>query len=161
VLSWLDAGGLPRLQHVRRHIRAVNEDMQRNDFEIVSAMEPDLCSDDPSRKMMRQVLGAFSEYERTMIVIKLRGARQRMKAKTGHCEGRKPYGTHPGEDKIIKRMKELRHGGMAVDKVAATLNTEGLKPRGLKAKEGVAKTEGKEQWHATSVYRILKAAAAL
>jgi hypothetical protein len=27
-------------------------------------MEPDLCSDDPTRKLIRQILGAFSEYEK-------------------------------------------------------------------------------------------------
>ena len=45
---------------------------------------------------MRQIFGAIAEYEKTMIVIKLRGARQRKKARTGRCEGRKPYGHYPG-----------------------------------------------------------------
>jgi hypothetical protein len=30
---------------------------------------------------MRQILGAFAEYEKSLIVAKLRGARQRTKAK--------------------------------------------------------------------------------
>src|SRR5438270_14067847 len=42
-------------------------DLQRNGFQLVSAVEPDLCQDDPTRKLMRQILGAFSEYEATMI----------------------------------------------------------------------------------------------
>ncbi len=42
---------------------------------------------------MRQIFGAISEYEKSMIVIKLRGARQRKKARTGRCEG----GHNPGE----------------------------------------------------------------
>jgi DNA invertase Pin-like site-specific DNA recombinase len=49
-------------------------DMQRNQFEIISVVEPDLCSNDTTRKLMRQILGAFSEYEATMIALKLRGA---------------------------------------------------------------------------------------
>ena len=69
---------------------AIIADMKRNGFEIVSVAEPDLCSDDPSRTLMRQILGAFAQYERAMIVQKLRGARQRMRAKNWrHCEGRK------------------------------------------------------------------------
>jgi DNA invertase Pin-like site-specific DNA recombinase len=124
-------------------------DMRRNEFEIVSAMEPDLCSDDPSRVMIRQILGAFSQYERAMIVTKLRGARQRIRAKAGRCEGRKPYGTRTGESEVIERMKQLRKPGMAVDRIAETLNVEGIKPR------------AGQKWYATSVYRVLKAAAAL
>ncbi len=58
-------------------------DFKMNGFEIRSVAEPDLCSDDPSRKLMRQILGAFAEYERQMIVTKLRCARQRKKVKTG------------------------------------------------------------------------------
>jgi hypothetical protein len=46
-------------------------------------------------------------------------------------------------------MQELRGDGLAVDKIAAILNLEGLKPRAGKV------------WYATSVYRVLKAAKAL
>jgi DNA invertase Pin-like site-specific DNA recombinase len=84
-------------------------DMKRNGFEIVSVTEPDMCSDDPSRTLMRQILGAFAHYERAMIVQKLQGARQRTCARAGRCEGRKRYGTRAGESEIIERMKALRH----------------------------------------------------
>lgn len=124
-------------------------DMKRNKFEIVSVTEPDLCSDDPSRVLMRQILGAFAQYERAMIVQKLRGARQRMRVKTGRCEGRKPFGTRPGEAETVQRMGELRNQGLAVDKIADALNAGGHKPR------------AGQQWYATSVYRVLKAADAL
>jgi DNA invertase Pin-like site-specific DNA recombinase len=60
-------------------------------------MEPDLLQNDASRIMMRQIFGAVAQYEKAMIVGKLRGARQRVKAKTGRCEGRKHYGFHSGE----------------------------------------------------------------
>ena len=124
-------------------------DMKRNGFEIVSVTEPDMCSDDPSRVLIRQILGAFAQYERAMIVQKLRGARQRIRAKSGRCEGRKPYGTRSGEAEVIERMKKLRQQGTAVDTIAETLNTEGIKPR------------AGEKWYATSVYRVLKSANAL
>jgi DNA invertase Pin-like site-specific DNA recombinase len=66
-------------------------EMKRHGFEIFSVAEPDLCSDDPSRTLMRQMLGAFAQYERAIIVQKIRGARQRSRAKNGRREGRKPY----------------------------------------------------------------------
>lgn len=55
----------------------------------------------------------------------------------GGCEGRKPYGTRSGEAEVIEGMKELRQQGTAVDKIAETLNTEGIKPR------------SGQQWYAT------------
>jgi len=73
-------------------------DLRKYGFELVSVAEPDLCKDDPTRKLMRQIFGAIAEYEKTMIVIKLSGARQRKKARTGRCEGRKPYGHYPGRE---------------------------------------------------------------
>ena len=46
--------------------------------QLLSVAEPDLLQDDPSRKLMRQIFGAIAEYEKTMIVLKLRGARMRV-----------------------------------------------------------------------------------
>jgi DNA invertase Pin-like site-specific DNA recombinase len=104
-------------------------DLRRGGFELVSVMEPDLLEDQPTRKLMRQFMGAIAEYEKSMIVSKLRGARQRMKAKTGHCEGRKPYGFYPGEAQVIGHMKELKAAGLGFDRIAVQLNADGIKPR--------------------------------
>jgi hypothetical protein len=81
---------------------------------------------------MRQIFGAIAEYEKTTIVLKLRGARIRTKDKAGRCEGAKPYGTLSGEAEVIERMA-LRASGMAFEKIATQLNAEGIAPRrGLK-----------------------------
>ncbi|MEO8593817.1 MAG: recombinase family protein [Candidatus Solibacter sp.] len=118
-------------------------DLRKHGFELISVAEPDLLQDDPSRKLMRQIMGSIAEYEKTMIVLKLRGARQRMKAKTGRCEGAKPYGEISGERQVIERMKELRATGMGFDRIAAALNAEGILPR-----------RGK-QWWGLSVNKVL------
>lgn len=136
-----------RLDRLARDLmvqESVVHNLQRNGFQIVSVAEPDLCSDDPSRKLMRQVMGAFAEYEKTMIVQKLRGARNRQRAKTGRCEGRKPFGFYPGESKTVERMKALKADGLGVDRIASTLNAEGVAARA-------------GQWHGMSVSRVLKA----
>ena len=108
---------------------SILHDLKRHGFVLVSVQEPDLCSDDPSRKLMRQIMGAFHEYEKQMIVVKLRGARQRTKTKRGRCEGRKPYGHYPGEADTLKRMKELNASGMTATDIAATIRAEGRKTR--------------------------------
>ncbi len=121
-----------RLDRVARDLmvqESIIADFQRKGLEVISVNEPDLCSADPSRVLMRQMMGAFFQYEKSSLVAKLRGARVRMKAKTGTCEGRKPYGTRDGEAAVIARILELRQGGMAMDTIAETLNDEGVKPR--------------------------------
>ena len=59
---------------------------------LVTASGDDLtASDDPSRKMMRQIAGAFAEYEKARLVHKLRHARERKRQEGGKCEGRKSH----------------------------------------------------------------------
>ena len=119
-------------------------DFRKRGFELVSVMEPDLLQDDPTRKLMRQIFGAIAEYEKAMIVAKLRGARQRAKAREGRCEGRKPYGFYEGEAAILERMRQMRSDGATYAAIAGTLNREGVAPRDPDAK-----------WHPGYVHRIL------
>src|SRR5215469_5471782 len=112
-------------------------DLRRNGFELVSVMEPDLLQDDPSRKLMRQIFGAIAEYEKTMIVLKLRGARARTKKKQGRCEGRKPFGYYEGEAEALERIRTLRAEGLGFDRIAARLNEEGVPTRTGKLWHGV------------------------
>ena len=59
---------------------------------LLTASGDDLtASDDPTRKMMRQIAGAFAEYEKARLVSKLRHARERVRQEKGKCEGRKPH----------------------------------------------------------------------
>jgi hypothetical protein len=51
--------------------------------------------------MFRRFQGAIAQCEKANIVLSLRGARQRMKARTGRSEGRKPYGAMEGERATI------------------------------------------------------------
>lgn len=63
----------------------------REGFSLVAVDDPDaFTADTPTARMVRQILGAVSEFEKAALVAKLRGARQRKKAETGRCEGRKP-----------------------------------------------------------------------
>ena len=118
-------------------------EFRKQSFEIVSVAEPDLCSDDPSRTMVRQIFGAISQYERAMIVSKLRGARQRMRAKTGRCEGVKPFGTLDGESETLARLLALRKAGSNYEQISSALNSENVK------------TRSGGEWYPATVRRIL------
>jgi DNA invertase Pin-like site-specific DNA recombinase len=122
---------------------AIIKDLNKQGFQIVSVAEPDLCIDDPTRKLMRQVMGAIAEYEKTMLVAKLKAARQRKRINTGRCEGSKPFGLGDGEQLTIVRMKELHAEGLNYTHIANQLNSEGLK------------TKTGSTWFPTTVSRTL------
>jgi DNA invertase Pin-like site-specific DNA recombinase len=116
---------------VQEHIIA---DLRTNGFEILSVMEPDLCIDDPSRKLMRQIMGAIAEYDKTMIVLKLRVARQRKRKEKPdeRSVGRHFFGHHPrrpDEAVTLKRMIELKASGLCPLAIARLLNGEGRETR--------------------------------
>lgn len=119
-------------------------DLVKRGFQLISAYEPDLLKDDPSRKLMRQVFGAIAEYEKAMLVAKLRGARERMRARGERCEGPLPFGRDEDEQEILRRLKELRASGLTYAQVAEQANAERLPTRFA------------GRWHTTSVHRILK-----
>jgi DNA invertase Pin-like site-specific DNA recombinase len=63
-------------------------------------------SSDPSRVMMRQIAGAFHQYEKARLVAKLRAARQRNKERVGKCEGRKSWAEINPE--LVREARRLR-----------------------------------------------------
>lgn len=92
---------------------------------------------DPSRKLIRQVLNAVTEYERSALVAKLKAARDRKRRNGGHAVGCYRFGSHPErphEAVTLARIRELRAGRqgrkrMPLAKVAAALNEEQLESR--------------------------------
>jgi DNA invertase Pin-like site-specific DNA recombinase len=118
-------------------------DLRKHGFELVSVAEPDLMANDPTRILVRQMMGAVAQYEKSQIVLKLRGARMRKRAKVGRCEGRKPFGFYPGEALALERTKTLRAEGLGFDRIAAKLNEEGVS------------TRTGRPWHGVVVNRIL------
>jgi len=113
-------------------------------FEPGPGTEPDLLSDDPAPKPMRPMTGAIADYEKSMLVPRLRGARARENARTGRCEGRKPYGRYPGEKRIVERRQALGDEGLGFGRNADALNREGIQP-----------WRAETRWHGLVVNRIL------
>lgn len=88
---------------------------------------------DPSRRLIRQVLGAVAEHDKACLVAKLRKARERKRVATGRCEGRKPFGSRVGEDRGVQRIRQLRSEGLSVRAITERLNAEGIPSRGGKS----------------------------
>lgn len=87
---------------------------------------------DPSRILIRQVLGAVAQHDKTCLVGKLRKARNRVRARTGRCEGRKPYGYRQSEHVGLERIGNLAAQGMSARQIANSLNADGVPSRGGK-----------------------------
>ena len=97
----------------------------------------DMAADgaDPTRVLIRQILGAVAQWEKSMLVAKLRLARERKRKLTGRCEGIKPYGHFPGEQAVINLIHNMRSildewdQPMEWQEIARRLNEAGLKTR--------------------------------
>ena len=80
------------------------------------------------------MLGAVAQFDKSVTVLKLRAARERIRRREGRCEGRKPFGSRPAEGAALERMKQLRRKPkgarrLSVAAIAAQLNTEGVPTR--------------------------------
>lgn len=119
---------------------------------VVSVSEPELMGD-PTRDMIRQILGAVSQYERALIKSRLRAGKAVKKAAGGYIGGRPAFGwkvedgrlVHDSdEQRIIHRIKALQAEGFSLNGMAKRLNDEGYP-----SKMGTA-------WSATTVRRVIR-----
>ena len=77
---------------------------------LIAADSPASFLDDgPTSKLIRQILGAVSEFDKAMTVAKLKGARDRVRRQRGKCEGRKSYAEREGGSKLVALARELHH----------------------------------------------------
>lgn len=120
---------------------------------ILTADGVDLTNDadDPTRRLIRQVLGAVSEFAKRVIVLKLRAARELKRARGERVEGVKPYVHFPAEQPLVDGMRQLRRKPpkgrrLSVAAIAVQLNAEGHRNRA-----------GRE-WSAQMVHHVLKSA---
>lgn len=71
---------------------------------LIAADSPDTFIDEtPTAVRIRQILGAVSQFEKAMLVAKLKGARDRRKRQIGKCGGRKGYAERSGEMVALAR----------------------------------------------------------
>ncbi|MBT7755433.1 MAG: recombinase family protein [Candidatus Magasanikbacteria bacterium] len=118
--------------------------LQAQGVELVPVDAPTFFVDEtPTAVMVRQVLGAVSQFEKASTVLKLKAARDRKRAETGRCEGRKPV---PAETvKLAKRLarRSPKGGKLSLRAIAAEL-----------AEQGHLATSG-QPYHAGSVRHML------
>lgn len=109
-------------------------DMGKHGVSVLSATDGDLLEDDPTRKLVRQVLAAIAEYDKTMLVLKLKAARDRKKATAGKCEGRKSY--HETKPELIAEIKRLRRKPRNGKRLSLKKTVDALNKQGFKSDTG-------------------------
>jgi len=119
-----------------------------------SAAEAEYLTDDdsdPSRKLIRQILGAVNEYERAMIALRLRSGRALKHQRGGYAYGGPPFGWRAegkalvadnAEQGVLDRMRQDRAEGASYASIAASLNADGIPAR-------------RGSWHPQTVSRAL------
>ncbi len=107
-------------------------------------------NNDPTSVLIRQILGAVSEFEKSILVQKLRASRVRIRRGGNKCEGRKPYGVTDDEQNTIKKIIGWRKERLSFVEIAGKLNGESIPTR----------SGGSAKWHPTQVQRIFKRAEA-
>jgi DNA invertase Pin-like site-specific DNA recombinase len=127
--------------------------MHEAGVEVLSVTEPDIDSEDGTRVLVRQILGAVSQYERALIRSRMMGGRAAKVASGGYGGGRPPFGwraegkelvPEPREQEAIALVRQLADEGLSSRQIAARLEEAGHRP-----KVG-------EQWSSVQVLRILR-----
>ena len=105
------------------------QELKKLNLTLIPVDAPDyFTGDSPSLTMIRQILGAVSEFEKSNLVSKLRGARERIKAVKGKCGGRKSLEEHFGTfrfRRLVRRTRNLKRSGLSLSKIADGLWEEG------------------------------------
>jgi DNA invertase Pin-like site-specific DNA recombinase len=108
--------------------------------------------DDPMRTAMRQMMGVFSELERSMIAKRMRDGRRQKGDSGGYAYGAPSFGFRAesrslveddSEQAAIHRIAQLAQDGNSLRAIAATLTQEGFAPK------------RSSKWHPESLRKII------
>ena len=104
----------------------------------------------PTATLIRQILAAVSEFDKTSIVLKLRAARSRARREKGRCEGRKPFGEREGEAGTLALIRSMRRKPKGGERLSFVAIAEKLNTTGISSRTG-------KPWHPEVIRRLLGA----
>jgi DNA invertase Pin-like site-specific DNA recombinase len=120
---------------------------------VLSVTEPDIDSEDGTRVLVRQILGAVGQYERALIRGRMMSGKAAKVAGGGYGGGRPAFGWRAeggqlirdaGEQQTVALAKALRAEGLSLRQIGARLEGAGHRP-----KVG-------QQWQPNQVRRVLQ-----
>jgi len=107
---------------------------------IRSVMEPDIetDTDDPTKVLIRQIIGAIGQYERALIRGRMQAGKLIKAARGGYVGGQPGYGQQadetelvddPAESQIVQIVLAMRSAGASYRKICVALTNDGYRPR--------------------------------
>jgi len=124
-------------------------ELKKLNLQLIPVDAPDyFTGDSPSLTMIRQILGSVAEFEKSNLVSKLRGARDRVRAKNGKCEGRKSLKEIYGDLRyrtLQKKVRRLSKERMTYAKIAEVL-----------ASQGWVQPSTSKPFHRSQIMRLIK-----
>jgi len=120
---------------------------------VVSATEPKTDGDDPTRVLVRQVLGALAQYERAVIRARMMAGAAAKRRAGGYAGGKPPYGhdaiggelvPNATEQAVIAEIMSARADGASYQDVADQLNASRTP------------TKAGREWHRWTVRELVK-----
>ena len=106
-------------------------------------------NDDPTCVLIRQVLNAVAQFDKSVTVTKLKMARQRVRQEKGRCEGAKPFGTLRGEGAVVQRIKQLYRKPQGRERLSLSRIAEALNNENQPTRTG-------KPWSKMMVSRVIK-----
>jgi DNA invertase Pin-like site-specific DNA recombinase len=161
-LSMLEDGAgdtlvVVRLDRLARDLIIQETMIQRlglHDCQVVSVTEPDIMGSEPTRVLVRQLLGAISQYERVVIAGRMAAGRLAKAARGGYAGYGSPrFGWKSDGDRLVPdaseqetmaRIIELHRQGLSLREIVAALTAERRT-----SKRGGA-------WHPKTVARVIE-----
>lgn len=114
----------------------IEKEIERAGGKIISVKEESSCEDTPEQKMMRTILMAFNEYEKSCIRARTRSAKKVKRQNLEYNGGVREYGyiiedgkmvPNKDEQKNLELMKEMKQNGSKVVDIQRRLNQMGVK----------------------------------
>lgn len=107
---------------------------------IRSVMEPDIetDTDDPTKVLVRQIIGSIGQYERALVRGRLQAGKMIKKARGGYVGGQPGYGHRADETELVEDREEsvivatvltMRAAGASYRSIATALTDAGHQPR--------------------------------
>ncbi|MGE5633339.1 MAG: recombinase family protein [Caulobacteraceae bacterium] len=147
-----------KMDRVARDLLAqlwIEKELLTHDVELISAKEP-IRGQDPTNVLMRQIIGAFAQFEKSRITERLSGGRKQKARHGGYSGGGAPMGykaerdskklhIDEGHAQTVRRVFELKEANptATLQQMADMLNAEG------------STTAKGARWQAMQVKRVL------
>jgi DNA invertase Pin-like site-specific DNA recombinase len=118
---------------------------------VLSVSEPAMTGDDPTRVLVRQLLGGIAQYERAVIRGRMMAGKAAKVAKGGYGGGRPAYGQRADGGELVANTEEA-----AIVETVTTMRKAGESYRSIATalKDGGLTTRSGGEWNPNQVRRI-------